>query len=366
MQSLAVLFLFQAYLKVFLKPVFHPETEAILALEEPETHLHPQATRALAANLDKIRGQKIISSHSPYFIQEIPFEKIRMFRRDGPLTKVVYIKQRFTTIVPQAEELLKFCAGNPAKFFYDIGTSTLFVSGMIEDREYRELLKIYPGQADVHARLRQLRDESRLYLSDDELKNLDTYAKRIRGEILFARAWLLCEGQSEYLLLRYFAELRGKPLDRAGVAVIDFQNNGSPGAFVGLARAFGIPWIIVCDNDSERAKFIKQVKDRGLTQKECDELVRPLPGNEMKLEKFLVSNGFANDYREILEERGVLLTTKEREVGFEDEIVSLISGDKTGYIMALIEKLRAVGADESRVPQFLGTAIDDIVAKVVS
>ncbi|GAH39609.1 unnamed protein product, partial [marine sediment metagenome] len=70
MQSLAVLFLFQAYLQVFLKPAFHPETEAILALEEPEAHLHPQATRALAANLDKVKGQKIISSHSPYFIQE--------------------------------------------------------------------------------------------------------------------------------------------------------------------------------------------------------------------------------------------------------------------------------------------------------
>jgi len=43
MQSLAVLFLFQAYLNVLLKPMFQPETEAILALEEPEAHLHPQS-----------------------------------------------------------------------------------------------------------------------------------------------------------------------------------------------------------------------------------------------------------------------------------------------------------------------------------
>jgi len=366
MQSLAVLFLFQAYLKVFLKPVFHPETEAILALEEPEAHLHPQATRALAANLDKIQGQKIISSHSPYFIQEIPFERIRMFRRDGPISKVVYIKQRFTAMVPQAEELVRFCADKSAEFSYHSGTSTLSVSGRMEDREYRELLKIYPGQSDVHARLKQLRDESQLYLSDDDLNQLDTFAKRIRGEILFARAWLLCEGQCEYLLLRYFAELLGKPLDRTGVAVIDFQNNGSPSAFVGLARAFGIPWIMVCDNDSEGKKFIKKVKDRGLTKKECDELVRPLPGNEMKLEKFLVNNGFANDYKEILEEQGVLLTTKVGEAGFEDEIVLRIGRDKTGYIISLIEKLRAVETDRSRVPQFLGTAINDIVAKTVS
>ena len=44
-QSLAVLFLLQAYIDVLLKPTFQPETEAILTLEEPEAHLHPQATR---------------------------------------------------------------------------------------------------------------------------------------------------------------------------------------------------------------------------------------------------------------------------------------------------------------------------------
>ncbi len=76
MQSLAVLFLFQAYIDVLLKPMFQPETEAILALEEPEVHLHPQATRALSTNLEEVKSQKIISSHSPYFIQEIPFTQI--------------------------------------------------------------------------------------------------------------------------------------------------------------------------------------------------------------------------------------------------------------------------------------------------
>jgi putative ATP-dependent endonuclease of OLD family len=366
MQSLAVIFLFQAYLKVFLKPVFHPETEAILALEEPEAHLHPQATRALAANLDKIQGQKIISSHSPYFIQEIPFERIRMFRRDGALSKVVYIKRRFTCVVPEAQQLVQFCVNNSAKFSYHVGTSTLSVGGRIEDKEYRELVKLYQGQGDVQAKLKQLRDESQLYLTDDDLHQLDTFAKRIRGEILFTRAWLLCEGQCEFLLLRYFAELLGKPLDRAGVAVIDFQNNGSPGAFVGLARAFGIPWLMVCDNDRQGKEFIKQVKDRGLTSEELGELVRPLPGNDVKLEEFLVNNGFASDFRRIIEEEGLALTTKDGEAGFEEEVVSRIGGHKTHYIVSLIQRLRAEGTDGARVPQFLGIAINDIVAEAVS
>ncbi len=196
MQSLAILFLFQAYIDVFFKPSFQPETEAILALEEPEAHLHPQATRALAANLGEVKSQKIISSHSPYFIQEIPFRQIRMLRQDGPSSKIFYVKPFFTAKVPETQELLKFCTNNAPRFAYHTGASILSVSGRMEKKEFRDLLRIYPGQNKVHEELKRLRDESQLYLSDKDLVDLDTYAKRIRGEILFARSWLLCEGQS--------------------------------------------------------------------------------------------------------------------------------------------------------------------------
>ena len=242
-QSLAVLFLFQAYIDVLLKPTFRPETEAILALEEPEAHLHPQAARTLAANLSEIKSQKIISSHSPYFIQEIPLTQIRMFRRDGPLSKVLYVKRFFTAQMPSVPGLIEFCANND-KFDYHEGTLTLTANGKIEQKECRKLLVLYGEQRDVHATLKQLYVESQSYLSGDDLADLETYVKRIRGEVLFARAWLLCEGPSDYLLLRYFADLLGSSLDQAGVTIIDFQNNGSPGAFVSLARAFEIPWKI--------------------------------------------------------------------------------------------------------------------------
>jgi len=363
-QSLAILFLFQAYIDVLLKPTFQPETEAILALEEPEAHLHPQSTRALATNLSEIKSQKIISSHSPYFIQEIPLTEVRMFRRDGPSSKVLYVKRSFTAQVPNTPDLLTFCTNN-AKFNYHEGTHTLTVNGKVEQREYRDLLTLYPRQQEVHATLKRLHTESQLYLDDRDLADLETYVKRIRGEALFARAWLLCEGPSDYLLLRYFAELLGTPLDQAGVTVIDYQNNGSPGAFVGLARAFEIPWIMIFDNDAAGKDFIEQVKKRGLTNGEITELARPLPGDGVDLEMFLVKSDFDREYVQILVERNVSLTKKKGDSGFEDELASSIRKDKTGYAIALIEKLRAEGADKSRVPQFLGLAITDIIAKVV-
>lgn len=363
-QSLAILFLFQAYIDVLLKPTFQLETEAILALEEPEAHLHPQATRALATNLSEIKSQKIISSHSPYFIQEIPLTQVRMFRRDGPSSKVLWVKRSFTAQVPNTPDLLTFCANN-AKFDYHEGTHTLTVNGKVEQREYRDLLALYPRQQEVHDVLKRLCTESQLYLDDSDLADLETYVKRIRGEVLFARAWLLCEGPSDYLLLRYFAELLGTSLDQAGVTVIDFQNNGSPGAFVGLARAFEIPWVMVCDNDDAGKNFVEQVEKRGLTNGEVKELVRLLPGDGVDLEMFLVKSGFDREYVQILLERNVSLTKKMGDAGFEDELAASIRKDKTGYAIALIEKLRAEGADQSRVPQFLGLAVKDIIAKVV-
>jgi putative ATP-dependent endonuclease of OLD family len=239
------------------------------------------------------------------------------------------------------------------------------VKGKIEQKEYRDLLVLYREQRDVHATLKQLCIESQSYLSGDDLTDLETYVKRIRGEVLFARAWLLCEGQSDYILLRYFTDLLGSSLDRAGVTIIDFQNNGSPGAFVGLARAFEIPWIMVCDNDDEGKKYVKQVKKYGLTDEEIKDLARPLPGDGVDLEMFLVKGGFDREYVQILAERNVSLTSKEGEVGFEDELAASIRNDKTGYAIALTERLRAEGADKSRVPQFLSLAITDIIAKVM-
>lgn len=407
-QSLAIIFLFQAYIDVLLKPAFKPETEAILALEEPEAHLHPQATRALTAKLAGMNSQIIISSHSPYFIQEIPLTNIRLFRRDGPISKVLYIKRTFTAQIPSVDGLSELCTGVD-KFDYHQSTSTFTANGEVDEKEYRDLLSLYPGQRDIHAKIKHLYLESQLFLSDPDLADLENYVKRIRGEVLFARSWLLCEGQCEYLLLRYFAELLETPLDEAGVSIIDFQNNGSPSAFVDLARAFEIPWILICDNDDKGKEFVEQVKNHELTEKEFEFLARLLPEPNTDLELYLFENGFAEEYKSILE--GIARTSTKnlteliiakdsRDEGTEtrriiveescrikvkregESIVTILEDDpdfqtlfaeiivtewrknKLRNVMALVEKLRTDGADSSRVPDFFALAIKDITTKV--
>lgn len=361
-QSLTVLFLFYAYIEILLKPSFESETEAILTLEEPEAHLHPQATRALAANLCELKTQKIISSHSPHFIQEIPFQNIKLFRRSDSASNIYCIKRSFSIKLPNKKELNNFCSRTSAKYQYDATTLILLLNGKMEESEYRTLLSLYPGETDVHNELKRLSEESCLYLTDQDLLKLETFAKRIRGEILFARAWLLCEGQSDYLIVRFFAEILGKPFDCNGVALIDYRNNGSAGLFIGLARTFDIPWLMLCDNDEQGKNSIKEVTNRGVSEQQSATAIRLWPSSCVDLEEYLIKNGFIVEYAELISGNGKKLKNKPSDAEYEKEVLKIVHDDKVGYAYGLITKLREKDMQEDRVPEFLSALVKDSVA----
>ena len=58
--------------------VFFP----ILAIEEPEAHLHPNAQKKLYSQIKGVKGQKIISTHSPYIAASAELSQIRNFYKD--------------------------------------------------------------------------------------------------------------------------------------------------------------------------------------------------------------------------------------------------------------------------------------------
>lgn len=87
-QSLSVLFLFEAFLQSRLAEAYDPQTEPILALEEPESHLHPSAIRALWSTLEQFAGQKIIATHSGDLLAAVPIQAIRRLARQQGKVRV--------------------------------------------------------------------------------------------------------------------------------------------------------------------------------------------------------------------------------------------------------------------------------------
>jgi putative ATP-dependent endonuclease of OLD family len=84
-RSLASLLVFRAYVswRNIQATKGGDKIHSVLALEEPESHLHPQAQRSLFAHIKAIPGQRIVSTHSPYFAGQAQLEDLRLFIKSG-------------------------------------------------------------------------------------------------------------------------------------------------------------------------------------------------------------------------------------------------------------------------------------------
>lgn len=80
-QSLAVICLFDAFLQSRIEDRYDKHSEPLLALEEPEAHLHPSAIKAVGEMLKKLSGQKIITTHSGDLLAAVPLSAIKRLRR---------------------------------------------------------------------------------------------------------------------------------------------------------------------------------------------------------------------------------------------------------------------------------------------
>ena len=87
-QNLAVLMLFQAFAATNLTETYTPESTPILALEEPEAHLHPSAVRSLGSFLQNMTGQILVASHSGDLVSQIPVTALRRLYKHNGETKI--------------------------------------------------------------------------------------------------------------------------------------------------------------------------------------------------------------------------------------------------------------------------------------
>lgn len=90
-RSLAALLVFRAYASWRNRQATQggDSVHSVLGLEEPESHLHPQAQRSLYSHIKQVTGQRIVSTHSPYFAGQAALEDVRVFFKSKGDTIVI-------------------------------------------------------------------------------------------------------------------------------------------------------------------------------------------------------------------------------------------------------------------------------------
>jgi len=210
--------LFSAFLEA------QTEGAAVLALEEPEAHLHPSAIRALWELVRGFSGQKLISTHSGELLAETDIVDVRRLARTRDGIKTFHVP---------------------------------------------------PG-----------------LLSQEETRKFNYHIRRARGESLFARCWLLVEGETETWVYPAAARALGMNLHREGVRVVEFRQS-DVGMLAKVANQLGIPWYCVGDDDSNRAKEEPRLRANLAGARESDRFAFPYPD----MEEHLKANGYAEVYR---------------------------------------------------------------------
>jgi len=94
-------------------------------------------------------------------------------------------------------------------------------------------------------------------LKAEDLRQIDRQVMNTRGDMLFARALVLFEGETEEQALPDFVERHWKshPND-LGISFVGVGGDGKYLPFLRMAKSFGIPWFIFSDGESNTIKNV--------------------------------------------------------------------------------------------------------------
>jgi putative ATP-dependent endonuclease of OLD family len=219
-----VIFLYEAYLSVLVAEEFDKFATPILLIEEPEAHLHPSAVRLFWRFIEKMPGQKIISTHSGDIISSVPISKIR-----------------------------RICG--------TIGSN----------------------------RIKRILDSA--FSSNEKIK-LRNYLTYNRGELFFAKLWLLVEGETEYIFLDNLLNNDGF-LDKKGIRIIQCAHI-SAAVILKIANELNMPWFMITDGDTQGQD--NRVKALSVLPQTANPDVYIYTFSESAIEVYLMNNGFSSFY----------------------------------------------------------------------
>ncbi|MEG2829844.1 MAG: ATP-dependent endonuclease, partial [Edwardsiella sp. (in: enterobacteria)] len=134
-------------------------------------------------------------------------------------------------------------------------------------------------------------------MTPEDSRRIAFHIRFNRASSLFARCWLLVEGETEVWLLSELARQCGYHFDTEGIKVIEFAQCGLR-PLIKFARRMGIAWHVLVDGDEAGRKYAATVRGllEGMQESERDRLTM-LPAPDM--EHFMYHEGFADVYHHV-------------------------------------------------------------------
>ncbi len=220
-RSLGLLMVLGALLEARGAASMDRDASPLIAIEEPEVHLHPML---LSSTWDVIRGlraQTLVTTNSGEFLSQVPLGNLRRLVRRGGRIETFRLKK---------------------------GT-----------------------------------------LSSDALRRVTYHVRSKRGVTLFARCWMLVEGETEFWLLDDLARVLGYDLGAEGVRCVEFAQCGVA-PLIRLAKDLGIEWHLLSDGDDSGVAFAADaVAQLGKKRRKRDHVTRLQRRN---VEMLLWEHGF--------------------------------------------------------------------------
>lgn len=135
-RSLAALFVFQTLCGLRIGADQGVRPHLLILLEEPESHLHPQAVVALRDLIDALPGQTVVATHSTHLVAESSPELVRLVRRSPKGTRILRLAPEAAKKIAQFRRFIERPFGEI--FFARL---VVFVDGTSERNTLPILLK---------------------------------------------------------------------------------------------------------------------------------------------------------------------------------------------------------------------------------
>lgn len=254
----------------------------VLAIDEPEVHLHPYLQRSLI-NYYK----RILHNEDSEFAELLK----TLFNVDGISGQLIIVTHSTDALLGDYRNLIRF---------YKCGDGTSVISGYV--------LRPIAG-ANNEGRIKA-ENEKHLIMHFPEIK-----------EAFYAKCTILVEGETEYGCMNAFANKMGIPLDDYGICVINARGEGSIKPLRELLAFFAIPSIVIYDGDVQNGQTSSP--DKFFTTEPCFEI---------EVVKTLYTAGNTGIVRQIALDIDNRANTIELDEKFVRKGFNKMCIDTTGYI----------------------------------